>query len=51
MLEKIVSSREYRHLTEENALNILEDKVFTPLTPIEYVKKKSLFGFLGFGKK
>ena len=51
MLEKIVSSREYRHLTHDNAENILKDKAFKTLTPIEYVKKKGLLGFLGFGRK
>lgn len=49
LLKDIVSSSQYRHLTEENANNILEDKVFTPPSPNEY-KKRKLFGFLGFNR-
>ena len=48
ILKEIVSTREYRQLTEENANNILEDKIFTPPEPIEYKKRKKLFGFFRF---
>ena len=50
LLKEIVSPREYRHLTQENAMNILEDKIFTPLTPVEYVKRKGLLSFLKLGR-
>ncbi len=40
ILKNIVSSRDYRLLTSENANNILEDKIFIPFTPIKYNKKK-----------
>lgn len=49
LLKEIVSPKEFIALTEENANNILEDSLFTPLSPIEYRKKK-LFGFLAFSR-
>lgn len=49
ILKEIVSSKEYTYLTEENANNIFQDRVFIPSAPIEYRKKK-LFGFLAFSR-
>lgn len=51
ILKSIVSSREYRYLTEKNANNILEDKVITPFTYIEYKRKRRLFGFLNLRRR
>lgn len=50
ILASIVSERDYMDLTEVNAMNIIEDKKIEVRSPIEYVKKKKMFGFLNFSR-
>lgn len=50
LLRNIVSSREYRYITEENANNILEDITFSPPTPIKYKRKRKISDFIKIGK-
>lgn len=50
ILKELITSQLYEEIVYKNASNVLEDTEFICPEAIEYKKKKTLFGFLGFNR-